>query len=209
MALTSSTGSSILAPNGANSTFTGLSTNILIRIGTTTVGAVQELQVTERRNIQMIDELGYDGHIDSAPTKATDINGSCTRIRYDRLRMAEAFARGYIHVASQRIPFDMVIIDKWNGDAQNAVITTIKNVWIEQIGYSYSAGQFIITDTMSWQAEAIYSTQNGTNAATGGVRGIQFNSDSVERETDRGARRGALTNVEGETALINTAFNDL
>ena len=209
MALTSSTGSSILNSNGSNGTFVGLSTNIIIKIGTQSVGAVQELQVTEARDIKMIDELGYDGHIDSAPVSATNITGSCTRIRYDRLRMAEAFARGYLHVSAQRIPFDMLIIDKWNGDAQNAVLTTIKNVWITQIGYTYSAGNFIITDNMSWSAETIYSTQNGTNAATGGARGILFNKDSVELETDRGARRGALTNVEGETALINTAFNDI
>jgi hypothetical protein len=191
--LTPKTGSIIDGINGRDRTGTSLSTSIVIKVGSTPVGAIQSINITETRPLVMIDELGTDGHIDSTPKAATDIAGTCTRIRYDRLRMSEAFSRGYLHVSSQRIPFDIDIYDTSNGDGSSAIITTVRNVWIASIGYQLEAGNFIITDTMSFQAESIYSTLNGGNAAVGGERGsniLQINS--IERQTDVGQRRGAL-----------------
>lgn len=203
--LTPQTGS-ILEVNGHNSTRTGLSTNIVIKVGNTAVGAIQNISVREQRTITMVDEVGTDGHADSAPTKSTDISGDCKRIRFDRLRVTEAFSRGFMHVHAQRIPFDIDIIDKWNGDGSNSVITTIRNVWIQSIGYSYDAGNFIITDDMAFVAEAIYSVVNGNqNAANGGARGVQFQNNSVERLADRGALRGSLD----QPGLITDFFSNI
>lgn len=188
------TGSILTGEGGVNRTGTSLSTNIIIMVGDNPVGAVQQLQITEARNIAMIDEVGTDGHIDSAPQRATDISGNCQRIRFDRLRITEAFSRGFLHVHAQRIPFDIVILDKWQGDVESTIITTIKNVWIEQINYTYNANDYLITDTMSWKAETIYSTlgTGGINAATGGARGLPLAFNAIERDADRGGRRGAL-----------------
>lgn len=192
--LTPQTGSIIEGPGGRDRTGTGISTNIVIKVGPTAVGAIQNISVREQRNIQMVDEVGTDGHIDSVPIKSTDISGECRRTRFDRLRIAEAFSRGFLHVHAQRIPFDIVILDKWNGDGNNTIITTIKNVWIQSINYQYQAENWIIVDDMSWVAEAISSTINGgQNAATGGERGsniMQLND--IERQSDRGQRRGSL-----------------
>lgn len=196
------TNSTLLGPNGQNKTSTALSTNIIIKVGPNTVGAVQTLSIDEGRQLKMIDEVGTDGHIDSAPSKSTDITGSCDRIRFDRMRISEAFSRGFVHVHAQRIPFDIVIIDNWFGDNNNALITTIKNVWIKGISYSYGANDFIISDRMSWEAETIYTTLANGNAALGGERGIPLAIDSVEREADRGGRRGGLDSPSG----ILTAF---
>jgi len=188
------TGSTLLGPNGVNKTSTGISTNIVIKVGPNTVGAVQELSITENRNIFMVDEVGTDGHIDSVPNKSTDISGQCSRIRFDGMRVAEAFSRGFVHVASQRIPFDIVIIDNWGvGDATNSLITTIKNVWIEQISYAFRISDWVITDSMNWKAETIYTTlSNGSPAATGGERNLVLAADPIERSTDVGGRRGSL-----------------
>jgi hypothetical protein len=198
------TGSTLDAGGGVNKTSTAISTNILIVVGPTPVGAVQSLQITENREIRMIDEVGTDGHIDSVPVRSTNVTGTCTRIRFDRLRIAEAFGRSYLHVKSQRFPFDIVIIDNWNGNPLNAadnsaaIITTIKNVWIGEIGYSYQANDWIITDTMQWQAETISSTlgQGATPAAQGGERNIPIAlaspTSDIEQAADTGARRGAL-----------------
>lgn len=175
-----------------NKTSTAISTNIIIKVGTQSVGAIQKLSISEQRTVQTIDEVGTDGHIDSVPNKSTDITGDCTRIRFDRLRIAEAFGRGFVHVASQRVPFDIVIMDNWNGDNESAVITTIKNVWIEKISYSYGASDWIIVDDMSWKAETIYSTLASGNVAVGGEISLTPSKDPIEQATDIGARRGAL-----------------
>jgi hypothetical protein len=187
------TGSILSGPNGTNKTSTGLSTNIIIKVGPNTVGAIQNISYDESRPISMITELGTDGVIDSAPEKSTTISGSCTRIRFDRMRIAEAFGRGFIHVKSQRVPFDIQIIDNWNGDGNGSLITTIKNVWINKLGATYSATEFIITDKMDWNAETIYTTlANGPAAGSGGERGMPIAIDSIEQNADSGGRRGSM-----------------
>src|SRR5258708_22367881 len=186
------TGSIINGPGGRDSTRTGISTNIVIKVGSTAVGAIQSIQVREQRNIQMVDEVGTDGHIDSVPIKSTDISGECRRTRFDRLRVTEAFSKDFLHVQGERIQFDIDIYDNWNGDRSNAIITTVRNVWIQSISYQYQSDNWVIVDDMAFVAEAIYSTLNGGNAATGGGRGIVPQLNTTEREADRGARRGAL-----------------
>ncbi len=205
------TGSTLGLNSGVNKTSTALSTNILILVENQAVGAVQSLEVTESRAIKMIDEVGTDGHIDSAPTSSTNISGRCTRIRFDKLRIAEAFSRGFIHVSSQVYPFDIVILDKQKQDKKNQISTIIKNVWIKDISYTYSSDNWIISENMSWEAETIYShTSVGNNSvAQGGERniihfgggkngtGTIISGDgikNIEQLADKGAngRRGSL-----------------
>lgn len=205
--LTPATGSIINNPiTGGNRTGAQLSTMIVIRVGPQAVGAIQSININEARQVTQIDEVGTDGHIDSAPTKSTNISGSCDRIRYDQLRISEAFSRGFLHAKSQRIGFDIDIYDKWNGDDNNIIVTKLSNVWITSIGYTYSATEFLITDKMNWEAEDISSSlQGGGNAATGGARGLirQVDSDGIEAQTDRGLRRGSLDAPN----LINAVFS--
>jgi hypothetical protein len=181
-----------------NKTGTHLSTNIIILVEGNVVGAVQTMQVNELRGgIRMIDEVGTDGHIDSAPNQSTNYNGTCTRVRFDRMRIAESFSRGFTHVKSQRIPFDIEIQDRFHdADAGNAIITTIQNVWIERIGYTYSATDFIITDEMGWQAEDIFSVLgSGASPVVSGANnavGQPISLNTFESEADIGKFRGAL-----------------
>lgn len=195
------TGSSLGYLSGENKTSTSLSTNILITVNGVPVGAVQELSINESREIRMVGEVGTDGNIDSVPTQSTKISGSCTRIRYDALRLTEAFGRGFLHLASQVYPFDIVLIDRNRRDG-NRVSTVIKNVWFNSSNYSISQGDWIIQDRADWQAETIYSFLSGTgaSAATGGDLGIvgsgPFNTEvnDIERVVDIGksGRRGSL-----------------
>jgi hypothetical protein len=188
------TGSNIYGPGGRNRTGVGLSTQVLIKVGNTPVGAIQTLSVREQRTITMVDEVGTDGHIDSAPTKSTDISGTCRRVRFDRLRASEAFGRDFLHVHSQRIPFDIEIYDFWGGDVNSPIVTKIKNVWISNISYDYQVDNWLIFDSMEWVAEAIQSSIKGNQpAATGGERGgaiMQLNS--VEQAADVGRTRGTM-----------------
>jgi len=209
------TGSTLSWNNGTNRTSTAISTNIIIAVrtpnGFTPVGAVQSLQINEKRNIKMIDEVGTDGHIDSVPNQSTNITGSCQRVRFDRLRIAEAFSRGFVHVASQAYPFDILIFDKQKRNPGSQITTVIKNVWIAGIDYTYQITDWVITDTMTWEAENIFSilgsgNQNpqlgGTPVAQGGEIGIapsivlggQTGNVPIEQQTDTGSngRRGSL-----------------
>ncbi len=203
------TGSTLGLNSGVNKTSTSLSTHIVIMVNNVPVGAVQSLQVSEKRRVTMIDEVGSDGHIDSTPSKSTDISGSCQRIRFDRMRITEAMGRGFLHNASQVYPFDIVILDKQKADVKNQISTVIKNVWITGIDYAYQVSDWVVTDTMTWEAETIFSILNGgqdprkgglaaASAALGGERSIQHANISVgginniEQVVDTGGRRGSL-----------------
>lgn len=188
--------------NGTNKTSTSLGTNIIIKVNGVAVGAVTSMSINEKRSIAMIDAIGVDGHIDSAPKSSTNISGSCKRTRYDRLRIAQAFQRSFIHPAAQIYPFDIVIIDAQDVSSGSQILTTIKNVWINSVDVSYSASDFIIVDDMGWEAETIFSTVlGGPVGALGSPRGdykpaLIGNSAvaDIERRVDQGqsGRRGSL-----------------
>lgn len=190
------TGSVISGAGGSNTTQTAISTNIVISVGPNTIGAIQTLSIDESREIRMIDEVGTDGHVDSVPVRSTNITGSCDRIRFNKMRVAEAFSRSFVHVKAQRFPFDIVIIDNWNGSDNNALITTIKNVWIKGISYSYAANDWIITDRLTFEAETIGTTLANGPSATGGVQNIPLAilspTSDIEQAADIGNRRGSL-----------------
>ena len=202
MAQAVNTGSTLTFPGGQNKTSTAISTNIIITVKNSNgsyqpVGAVQSMALSEKRPIKMIDEVGTDGHIDSVPNQSTNITGSCQRVRFDRLRIAEAFSRGFVHVASQAYPFDIVIFDKQKLAQGLQISTVIKNVWISGIDYTYQISDWVITDTMTWEAETIFSILNSgsnTPVAQGGEIGLQFSNIPIERDTDTGTngRRGSL-----------------
>ena len=158
MAQAPNTNSTLSFPGGQNKTSTAISTNIIITVRNSNgvnipVGAVQSMAIDETRSIKMIDEVGTDGHIDSVPNQSTNIKGTCQRVRFDRLRVAEAFSRGFVHVASQAYPFDIVIFDKQKLATGLQISTVIKNVWIAGISYTYQVSDWVITDNMTWEAE--------------------------------------------------------
>jgi hypothetical protein len=208
---------SILTDAGRNVTRTGVSTEIIIQVDGNPIGAIQSISYKEDRNIHMIDEVGTDGHIDSVPQKSTDISGDCTRVRFDNLRMASAFSRGFIHAASQRIPFDIVILDIFAADesdadgfngSDNVITTVIKNVWIRNLGVTYQVSDYVISETMGWVAEHIYSyLGQGQNVVPSpNARQIPIiDNDAFERQTDLGKRRGSLD----AAGLINVVDNIL
>ena len=206
---------SILTDAGRNVTRTGVSTEIIIQVDGNPIGAIQSISYKEDRNIHMIDEVGTDGHIDSVPQKSTDISGDCTRVRFDNLRMASAFSRGFIHAASQRIPFDIVTLDIFAADendgfngSENVITTVIKNVWIRNLGVTYTVSDYVILETMGWVAEHIYSyLGQGQNVVPApNARQIPIiDNDAFERQTDIGKRRGALD----AAGLINVVDNIL
>lgn len=202
------TGTLLFDQENNNRTATHLATNIVIVVNGNPIGAIQTLEVTEQRGgIRMVDEVGSDGHIDSAPNQSTNYNVSCQRVRFNRMRIAEAFGRGFVHVASQRIPFDIEIHDRFHdADEGNSIVTTIQNCWIERIGYTFSATDWVITDTMAIQAEGIFSVFGQSNNVVGSTnaRGEIIEINPFEQETDRGEFRGALD----QSGLLDAFLSD-
>ena len=197
MANAPNTSSTLTLPNGTNVTSTAISTNIIIMVNQTPVGAIQSMSIQEQRSIKMIDEVGTDGHIDSVPNQSSNFTGSCSRVRFDKLRIAEAFSRGFVHVQSQVYPFNIVILDIQKLDSGSQVSTVIENVWIKSISYDYQISDWVIMDKMDWEAETMFSVLNNGNStpvAQGGQRGIPFSSIPIERAADVGlnGRRGSL-----------------
>lgn len=195
---TRNTNTAILDSQGNNRTATHLSTNIIIMVEGNAVGAVQNLSITESRpGIQMINEVGTDGHIDSAPTGSTNITGSCKRIRWGGARIAEAFSRGFIHVHSMRVPINLVIVDTFSdSNRENALTTVIENVWFKKISYAYDANNFVISDDVDWEAEGIFSfVGQGLNVVNqvsnaNHPNGVYINP--FEQQADKGTYRGSL-----------------
>jgi len=199
------TGTNFYSGDGKNRIGTALSTNIVVKVNNNAIGAIQTISYTETRAIYMLKEVGTDGNVDSVPNGSVKIIGNCTRIRFDRLRIAEAFGRGYVHAHAQRYPFDIDIFDTFKGDGENTIVTTLRNVWINSIQTSYGADAFIISEQMHFDCESIESHFAGgaNNAATGGERGLVFFNDEIEREADRGGRRGSMD----APGLINAFLN--
>ena len=211
--VTLNTESIIHGPAGENKTFTAVSTNIIIKVGDNPVGAIKSLSVNENRKITQIDEVGTDGHIDSVPSASTNISGSCQRTRFDNLRILPAFSRGFVHLAAQRIPFDIDIIDMFAGpDDSTRIVTTIKNVWVSKLAVTFRSDDFVIVEDMDWEAEAIYSFLGspGNNVVPGaaGTRNLAIGPNNIfERETDRGDRRGSLNGFGLLQDISTVGFN--
>lgn len=206
MANAPNTQSTLTVPNGVNKTSTAISTNIIIMVNNVAVGAIQSMAISEKRGIKMIDEVGTDGHIDSVPNVSTNITGTCQRVRFDRLRITEAFSRGFVHVASQVYPFDIVILDKQKRDQGSQISTVIKNVWISGLDYTYQISDWVITDSMTWEAEAIFSVLNNGNSqpvAVGGERGIPHMGSGPNGTVNIVSGDG-ITNIE---QLVDTGSN--
>jgi hypothetical protein len=211
----SNTNSGLYLPTGQNTTNTAISTNIIIAVRTSKgyqpIGAVQSMAISEKRPIKMIDEVGTDGHIDSVPNQSTNVTGTCQRVRFQALRVANAFDRAFVHVSAQVYPFDIIIIDRQKSSVDQQISTIIKNVWISGIDYTYQVSDWVITDSMTWEAETIFSFRNGNPSSlpvTGGAPAAGLgqgnvlgtgpfqvgNPNWIEAQADTGAggRRGSL-----------------
>lgn len=182
----------------------GLSTQIVVKVGSDTVGALQGLDVRQNRPLTRLVELGLDGTLEIVPTQRTEVTLNVRRIVFDRLRIAEAFERGYVNIKSQRLPFDILVIDQTGGDGDLAITHHYVNCWFQDISTPYSAENYIITETATIWAEDVSSRLGASsNAAQGGARDMKPQIEQIERDADIGGRRGTLD----APGLITAAFS--
>lgn len=176
-----------------NKISSGLSTQITVKVGGTTIGAIQQLVINQNRDVHRWQEIGTEGIVEIHPKGAAVINLQVTRVVFDDLRMTEAFSRGFINLQAQRIPFDIQLIDKSGADTySNTIVHVFNNCWFTAYSPTFRADNFIISETATIACEYVTTHRNAMSAVFGGLRGIGFDYDTVERSTDVNGQRGRL-----------------
>lgn len=172
----------------------GLSTQIIIKVGTETVGALQDLSIHQTRPLTSVKEIGTDGVLEILPNSATTYNASISRIVFDGLSLPEAFARGFVNIKSQTVPFNIEIIDTSRGEDNNASVTQLINCWFKDLTTPYKSGDYLISQSANIDFEDIATTLGASksNAAVGGDRHINYQDNDRERATDVGSYRGSM-----------------
>jgi hypothetical protein len=215
---TPNTGTLLDAGNDIGTTNSGLSTQIIIKVGSTAVGALQRLSVAQARPLERIKEIGTDGVIEIVPNGPTTFELTATRIVFDQIRLPEAFLRGFRFINAQRIPFDIEVLDlsgiKTVGalnlttpsGTDGIVSMTYKNCWFASYTTPYAADTYLISEEATIWCETAYVTDPKTspNYDANGPRALRAQTDSAAIETtvNQGARRGSM-DVSG---LLNSVF---
>lgn len=185
---------------------TGLSTQIVVLVENEPVGAIQELSLNQRRELYRAKEVGLDGILEIVPNQATTHDANITRIVFDRLRLPEAFKRGFINIKSQLVPFDIDIVDRTGGDIDSGaeVVHKLVNCWFNSYNPRISAGDFIISESATiWfeDIQTFYGNGAALSDTSRGLRGITPSTLAREGATDAGNFRGTLdiANIVAQT----------
>lgn len=193
----------------------GLSTQILVQVDGQSVGAIQSLEISQSRPLERIKEVGTDGVIEIVPNGATDIEIQITRMVFDRKTLPEAFARGFLNIHAQRIPFDVFVYDFTSAVADpadpreanpndldlntafdasltaNGVVTHIyENCWFTSLNVTYSSDTYLISQNATVYAEFVHSFRDGNQSLSASIGNPDF-KDALERLADTG-RRGSM-----------------
>jgi hypothetical protein len=161
-----------------------------VKVNNTTVGAIQTLTITEAREMLIQEEIGTSGIVEVVPKGATKVSLRIERVVFDQLSLPEALARGFVHIQAQRMPFDIHIINTSASTEETAVITVCSGCWLKSKTTPYTVNSFLIIEAADIQCERITTSQRGISAVFGGVRGIGFDYDTIERATDSTGRIG-------------------
>jgi len=179
-----------------STTRTSLSTQIIVMVNNEPVGAIQTFTVSQSRGIKDVVEIGTDGIIELVPSSANKVSLRINRIYFDGISLPEAFSRGFRNLQSQRIPFDIVVIDQTTGTGDNAIIETYHNCWFESLSTSFNANDYVIAQDASVKCEYVSTIRGGEavslSQGAGGSRQVPVQLDSAELAADSGNTRGAL-----------------
>jgi len=183
-----------LVENRINS---GLSTQITIKVDSTTVGAIQRISITQSRDLHRWEEIGTEGVVEIHPKGAAKIDLAVDRIVFDGMRLPEAFARGFINLQSQRVPFDIHIIDQSEvSRSGDAMVHVFNNCWFRQYNPQFRSDSFIVSESAQIWCEYVTTTRNGVSAVFGGLRGIAYEYDTIERATDTRGQIGRYEKLD-------------
>lgn len=164
------------------------------------VGAIQSLAPTETRPLLRIGEVGTDATIQITPNALPTIELAVTRIVFDYQRLPAAFGRGFRHIHSQRIPFDISVTDynpyqevaSAQGGIPNAVITRYVNCWMQNYSTTWTQDNYVISETATIWAETVFDFSTGGDPiAVGG-----------DDESERSNNDSPLANTLAEAFIV-------
>jgi len=169
---------------------TGLSTQIFVSVNNVRIGGIQQLSISQNRNIDIIEEIGNEGNVDSVPKGSAKIDIVVERIVMDTLSLPESFSRSFKNIQAQRIPFIIEIMDT---STIFPVVHTCEGCWFSAFNPKFLANNYVISENATIKCERITSSQNGLSAVNGGLQGILYEYDEIERDTDVNGIRGRYT----------------
>tara|TARA_A100001011_G_C14274413_1_gene828478 strand:+ start:314 stop:952 length:639 start_codon:yes stop_codon:yes gene_type:complete len=165
-------------------TRTSLSTQILIYVNDEPVGAVQSFTVNQTRTNKDITEVGTDGIIEYVPNSPAKVDLTVKRMMFDGLSITEAMSRSFTQLSAQRMPFDIVVFDKFSGGGLDAIVTTYHNCWFNKINKTYSSDNYLINEDASLNCEYMSSTRGGVDQPVTLSQGINGGREIPRRQTD-------------------------
>ena len=186
-------------PNSGSSLTSNISSNlttqIRVKVDNITIGAIQTIDISQSRNMKVIEECGTEGIVEIHPTEAAKISAKISRIVFDDLRIMESLGRGFINIQAQRIPFNIQIMDFGNAgkNSTNVLVHTLHNCWVKGSTTPISLNNFTITESADIVCEKITSMRDANSAANGGFRGISYSYDTIERATDLEGKSGRIS----------------
>jgi len=136
---------------------TALSTNTRILILSpdkkTYLGAVQSLNITKKRNVD----------INNNTFGPIRIKGKIVRARFNGNTLQEIFDKQIMHTNAQKQPFDIWVIDKIPFQNEDKVMRTeLHNCWVTKLNTTYKADDFVIADEMDFIAEKVVTQEHLT-----------------------------------------------
>lgn len=208
----------------------GFSTHILIAVDVgagiqLAIGALQSMVISEGRQIKRVGETGTMGFVDIHPDSNSSIDIDATRIVFDAATITQSFGRGYKHIGSQRLPFNVYVIDRTHstklgvGDINTGTllggfvrppITQIyHNCWFTSKTSTYLASTYQIVEQAHLACqyvEDVFGTRHGDTE-----RPIEYIGDSIEQAMDEGLPFGALPSAdplsnEGRSPISDKSF---
>ena len=177
---------------GAAQIQAGLSTHIIVKVGKLIVGAIQSISPAETRALNRIREVGTDGFIEIVPTGPAEVTLEVERLLFDFQHLPEVFSRGFAHIQSQCLPFDVEIHQEDGTSDGRTIVTTYHNCWMASFNQAFTAGDYLITERATLWAESV-STSSSTPVPNNANNNSSIAPDSIEQWVDQGKGPGALS----------------
>jgi len=217
------------------STVTGLSSQIIIKVQDFTVGAIQELRINQNKPLKRYNEIGTDGVIEIVPASPAAVNITVSRVVFDGMSLPESFARAFMNIQAQRLPFNIDIFDMQGkidtlslgpgigtGLAQGMsidrgvrvdippLVKRLHNCWFTSLSTPIMANNFIITESAEIWSEYITTFIPAQDKSLRPAwPGQRANIDTIEKETDTSGRRGSYNENSFEQKSLKDAWGEV
>lgn len=134
------------------------STNIKLKMNGETLGMVQSLAVSESRNINKLQAVGFEGVVQAVPSNTNGGQLTVSRIAlYDR-KMANITGLHdndlgvFVTLRQQRVPFEIAVETPIGNNGDVAYdITTYYDCWISSYSKSYTVQQITVAENLTVQ----------------------------------------------------------